>query len=559
LSQLCYNCDTIVETRTRHKGANPQGAIRDADGITYFNQCDETLINEQFGLDLVLDPLIRTILETNGVSYLQRMTLANPCTDSLNLSRFGDTNAMDDWNMMFVYFNNDTSVVPTLEALFLASYGGNTSIVYAEPDYIGHSASGSNIPADPYYDSTYAAIGHQTSLKMIGMEGADGAWEFEVGDSNITVAVVDVGVDYQRCDLGSGLGSKVIGGMDFEGHNDTTGLYDSSRKTTAGIVWGQDHGTKAASIIGAYTNNIGTDAPGCISGGLNGMAGIGGGWGPYPTITAGRGGGVKIVGYNVLSLTRAGETWSSLNMAAAIIDASRNSLFGHFGKGVDVINISGTYLDSTDSYADSTTIYSLFVRNAISVAFIQCAANIVFAKGQQLADSFNYPSSHEPASEIIAVGGSNQYKQRWSLSNWGSNVDLIAPATSDGDTTYISLALDNTGNIGDSLDNETSPMPVKDEYTWFGGTSASAPHVSGVVALVRGFLTNQFHMPFAREDPEGMLKASAFDVSTLAPPHNIDPDGPRPYIPGYNEHTRYGFLQADTLFQHARPSRNKEV
>ena len=137
-SQLCYTCDSIVEMRTHQKGATPQGGTRTGYEMDYFGSCIDYLMNQRFDLDIILDPVVRTILQSHGVTYLMRMTAANPCVDTLSISRFNDTIKITDYNMMIAYFNNDTSVIPTLTDLYFArKFLHNTSVEIAEPDYIG--------------------------------------------------------------------------------------------------------------------------------------------------------------------------------------------------------------------------------------------------------------------------------------------------------------------------------------------------------------------------------------------------------------------------------------
>ena len=553
-SQLCYSCDSIMRTRTHTKGARTQSLMRSGEEMEYFSDCIETLLAQHFGLDVILDPEIRSILLSHGVTYLTRMTAANPCVDTVSISRLGDTVRINDFNMMIAYFNNDTSVIPTLTDLYLArSLMNNRSIEIAEPDYLSKLDGGTNTPADEFFADT-APYGPQFSLTMIGVNGPNGAWEYDVGDTNITVAIVDQGLDYQRCDLGQGFGSghKVISGMNWP----TLKAADIVNGAFGGAV---GHGTGVASIVGAFTNWQGSGFPGlpnagCLTGKPNGIAGIAGGWGPYPTSADERSKGVNLVGYNAAGQVPSN---SSINVARSILDAANLSAHGSYGKGVDVINLSGG--DRIDIGDSSKTLppYSLLVRNAVAEAFYN-AASFVAAKGDADAAFQGWPSSHEPASEVIAVGASDRNKTRYLNSHWGYNLDLIAPGDDDGGINSISLGIDysahdTVGEFGASGSPDAS---------WFvGNTSGAAPHVSGVVALVRGYLTNSLAMPFAREDIEGMLKASCLDLGDSSEDlHNprLDPDPPHiAYVPGYNAKVGYGFLQADTLFNMLDPAGTK--
>ncbi|MEW6007000.1 MAG: S8 family serine peptidase, partial [bacterium] len=110
------------------------------------------------------------------------------------------------------------------------------NVVYAEPNYIrqiqdtGYRIQ-DTIPNDPDF-------GKQWGLTKIS---APSAWDIEKGSSNVIIAILDTGVDYNHLDLDD-LDDKVIKGYDF-GNDD-----DNPMDT-------YDHGTHVAGIAGAETNN----------------------------------------------------------------------------------------------------------------------------------------------------------------------------------------------------------------------------------------------------------------------------------------------------------------
>ncbi len=82
---------------------------------------------------------------------------------------------------------------------------------------------------------------------------------------------------------------------------------------------------------------------------------------------------------------------------------------------------------------------------------------------------------------VIGVGASSEYNERSSYSSYGSNLDLLAPG---GDEVGL-VTTDETGSRGynpsykDPLDEL-----LNTDYTFFMGSSASAPITAGVVALM---------------------------------------------------------------------------
>ena len=109
---------------------------------------------------------------------------------------------------------------------------------------------------------------------------------------------------------------------------------------------------------------------------------------------------------------------------------------------------------------------------------------VVFSAGN---DSSNLDSDgttdESELSSVIGVGASSVENDITSYSNYGSQIDLIAPAggnTTDGLLGVLSLDLTGTNGINTS----TQLGLVNYNYSFVRGTSFSAPTVSGVVALL---------------------------------------------------------------------------
>lgn len=109
---------------------------------------------------------------------------------------------------------------------------------------------------------------------------------------------------------------------------------------------------------------------------------------------------------------------------------------------------------------------------------------VVFSAGN---DSSNLDSDgttdESELSSVIGVGASSVENDITSYSNYGSQIDLIAPAggnTTDGLIGILSLDLTGTNGINTSSQLDL----VNYNYSFVQGTSFSAPTVSGVVALL---------------------------------------------------------------------------
>ncbi len=549
-AQLCYDCDTIV------------GGALTSDSFMYFPKCKETLMRQEFDTSVILDSTVKAILQAHGVSYLRRMTAANPCANTLSITRFGDTIPMDHFDWMVAHMNNDTGLLATLANLHVPDSCG---MELAEPIYLMELAHTPRKPYDPWcVDSPYDPWPyHQIYLDTIDWNnsrwGIDirPAWGYDVGSTPghwpQIVSVIDNGIDYWRCDLGGGLGSKVIGGWDFYRDSLST-IYKGTCPLGSDEGDGaSNHGTLIAAIIGALTNNEGCLA---TAGLPNAMAGIGGGYGTVGGATN-LGTGVQLVGYNVidpLSCTPLTQGPRSDWAASAIMESAAGSVSGYYGYGATIINASwyeppGLVLAIRSGVAEA-------FRNKVS--FVACTGN---AGNTELV----WPAGIEPASEVTAVGaatvpitGPSAYvPTRATYSNYNHYTDLVAPGGGDGTDQVYALQDDTSdGPTSASIvpDAAMSPPPE--------GTSFAAPQVAGVIALLRDYLLTGGYMgdppqEYFFEDVEGILKASALDFGDSATdpwccPHYA-PDN-TPYLPGFDEQVGWGLLQVGHMFHMLDPA-----
>jgi subtilisin family serine protease len=103
---------------------------------------------------------------------------------------------------------------------------------------------------------------------------------------------------------------------------------------------------------------------------------------------------------------------------------------------------------------------------------------VVFASGNEGTDfdkRFTYDESE--LDWVIGVGGTSEENEVTYYSNYGSNIDIVAPS-GDMDESVGLLGLDSFGN-----GNHQNGI-VDSKYSFVEGTSFSAPIVAGVVALM---------------------------------------------------------------------------
>lgn len=250
------------------------------------------------------------------------------------------------------------------------------------------------------------------------------AWDLTRGDPNIHVAVIDTGVDAAHEDLNT----RLAPGYDF-----VSG--DSTPEDNEG------HGTRIAGIIGAATDNA------------TGIAGI--------TWTG------KIMPLKIIDNAGGGDNYNAIfsRMETAIRAAMNATPIPP-----RVINISmGGACPPDRCSAEVLERLHDAVREAYARGIV-----IVAATGNSNEENILYPARFP---EVIAVGATNYSDERcsgvflalncaipnqiplWSGSNYGSELDLVAP----GQNIYT-----------------TKPGG----YGFFSGTSYAAPQVSALVALM---------------------------------------------------------------------------
>lgn len=103
---------------------------------------------------------------------------------------------------------------------------------------------------------------------------------------------------------------------------------------------------------------------------------------------------------------------------------------------------------------------------------------VLFASGNDGKDLDNGVNDESEVEWVIGVGASGENNDVTSYSNYGQNIDILAPG---GDTNTLGiLGLDDTGTKGGTNQREL----VSNNYSFADGTSFATPVAAGVVALM---------------------------------------------------------------------------
>lgn len=296
----------------------------------------------------------------------------------------------------------------------LQNYKKLSNVVYAEPDYI---AFADTVPNDPYYSP------YQWHLDNSANSGinTEEAWNISIG-SGVVVAVIDTGVAYETA---SRLGRNYYQAPDLANTCFVQG-YDFIN-ADAYPNDDQGHGTHVAGTIAQSTNNN------------IGVAGV-----AY---------GSCIMPIKALDANGSGSY-------SAIADSIHYAV----DNGAIVINMS---LGGT---ADSSAL-----RDAVAYAYNQ-GVTVVAAAGNDNSSDPHYPSSYNDY--VISVGATDYTKSRAPYSNYGPDVDVVAPGGDTGEDA------NGDGYVDGILQNTFSNTLNNFGYYFYQGTSMASPHVAGVAALL---------------------------------------------------------------------------
>jgi subtilisin family serine protease len=426
----------------------------------------------------------------HAIKIFKRFTTA----DSLSITRLGDTIKIEEiWSTLLITVPDTVDLAEWMDSLRTI----NNDIFYVEPDILTQLAA---TPNDSYYNDQYNLYDPIDPDADINIEPA---WDYEAGTANIKVGVYDTGIDWEHEDFsrdGSGDFTESIAhkGYDY--------LFDQSLTSSSyNFDYLTGHGTFVAGIIAARRNNF------------IGVAGIAGGDGSSVS-------GVEL--YNLrlnLNSSFFSDNFSSSSISNAVYEGGSNIINGtEMSLALNIANHS-YFWKTSDPHFENTTMKKAFYyswRNGVTHCV--CRGNAEeFENPSQIA----FPACYNDL-WMITVGAA------------GDNGQVLTPSNST--PSFFSMTgsdeLDCIAPGSEAVVKKTTE-PVYHGYGPFSGTSAATPHVSGVAALIQSYyndLNNSTNFQnLVQDDIEHLIEAYASDRD----------------IPGFDQNTGYGMLDADAIFQ----------
>jgi hypothetical protein len=426
--------------------------------------------------------------------------------DSLSITRLGDTiNLPKFWASLLVDIPFDIDEKQICDSLVTLDYG----IYHSTPNYVG-SLFGH--PNDiQYFPSQYGLYPNDNYPNSD--VNVKGAWDLENGKDYVRVGVFDAIVDWSHPDFGNGTisGSKVVNGVDY-----TAGDFQFANLTNI------SHGTAVAGIIGAIRNDS------------IGIAGIAGGDALQGNT------GCELLTFGIVTpsglITNQQGIIDYATIAEAIIEGSSQTTT-NYGFGLHIQNHSwGINIPGSGDFQEAFEI--AFKNHSIVVA----------ARGNSgETNEAVWPAcdNDKMVLTVIASGTDGNRKNGalngegvWqsSYGRDGSNnttlcdVDFMAPGVNELVGTTSST---NGTPYSYNYCNVNHPL-----YTCFSGTSAAAPHVAGIAALMcsQHNTVNGYDNNLSTEDVEAILEKTSTDLNST----------------GYDLFSGYGRINAYTALEQVK-------
>ena len=400
--------------------------------------------------DSVTGPAADSTTDNRRAAFSLNTTTSDyPTRITLNLSQPGSVRALSSVASDRSALASSQTSEPTTSNVHLCSASADarlqtlqqahqlrqqSNVEYVQPNYIYQMLQ--TTPNDSYFSWQWPLQQIQAPLAWDQTTGSG------VGGNQVIIAVLDSGILVQHPDLegqlvpGYDFVSRVMSGDGDGPDNDPT---DPGRP---GVEDYPFHGTHVAGIAAAASNNG------------KGIAGVS--W------------GAKIMPLRVLGNTGSGTSDSviqGMRYAAGLSNVSGTLP----AQAADILNLSlGSTFDASVAPAEQALINELY----------ELGIPVVAAAGNSGVETPFYPAAYD---KVISVSATNLIDQLAYYSNFGRTISVAAP----GGTVFRDD--NNDGRAGDqiwSLGAEQTE-PLNYALSAKQGTSMAAPHVAGVIALMK--------------------------------------------------------------------------
>ena len=307
-------------------------------------------------------------------------------------------------------------------------FRNNPDVLYAEPNYIVHTTA---VPNDTRF-------GELWGLNNIGQSGgtpgadidATSAWNIATGDSNVIVAIIDSGIDYNHPDLSPNMFRNTPDCNNNGIDDDANGYIDDcygidTQNNDSNPIDDNNHGSHVAGTIGAAGNN--------------GIGVVGINW------------NVKIMACKFVNASGSGTTEAAIDCLEYVRIMK--------DRGLNIVATNNSWGGGDFSQA---LIDAIELQGQSGILFITAAGNgNFFGLGLNNDQTPFYPcNTYLP--NVICVAATTRTDGQAVFSNYGRrNVHIGAPGSEI-------LSTVRNGNYGTS-----------------SGTSMATPHVTGVAALLK--------------------------------------------------------------------------
>ena len=347
--------------------------------------------------------------------------------------------------------------------------------LYAHPDFLVHPKKRNFDPLfNPLQWNLYN-YGQYYSVPDIDINVYE-AWRYATG-KGVKVAILDNGFDLLHPDLKEAFVDQ-IDLVDFD--NDAS--YDNNYEL---------HGTACAGLIAARKNGIG----------MQGIA--------YDASLI----GIKLIG-----------SYADGSDRALYVSTIVQAFLYAKEAGAQVINCSwGTY-----NVADAVRyVINDLAHNGRNGKGIP----IVFASGNEGREQWYWANDESALDSVIAVGAIDNYGEHPWYSNYGPTLDFVAP--SGGGSVAITTT-DITGSLGYADGSYGHPdYCYATDMSGFNGTSAAAPQVAAVIALML-----ERNPELTRDEIVDILRRTAKKVGGG-------------YYDGHSDYYGYGLVDAEAAVKEA--------